>query len=134
MTQRFDWQDPDLGMVRDDVVAHTPDGCEGCLALGTHWQHLMMCLTCGYVGCSDSSPMRHARHHAERTGHPVVQSLRHGDNWRWCFAHDVRICSPYPGTEMSATHPVARPEIVAENPGPGASVDRTPLAPLRKSS
>lgn len=87
------WTDPDLDSVRS-VVAHTSDGCEGCLELGTHWDHLMLCLCCGYVGCGDSSAMRHARRHAAATGHPIAESLRPGDHWRWCFVHDARIDSP----------------------------------------
>jgi hypothetical protein len=110
MTQSNNWHDPDLNMIRD-VVAHTSDGCEGCLALGTRWEHLMLCLTCGYVGCSDGSPMRHARHHAERSGHPIVQSLHAGDNWRWCFVHDAQIFTPYPATGAR----VVAPSLV---PGP----------------
>ncbi|UOT02199.1 UBP-type zinc finger domain-containing protein [Rhodococcus opacus] len=110
MTQSNNWHDPDLTMIRD-VVAHTSDGCEGCLTLGTRWEHLMLCLTCGYVGCSDGSPMRHARHHAERSGHPIVQSLHAGDNWRWCFVHDAQICTPYPATGAR----VVAPSLV---PGP----------------
>jgi hypothetical protein len=37
------------------VPPRTP-GCEECLKLGTPWVHLRLCLTCGHVGCCDSSP------------------------------------------------------------------------------
>ena len=40
--------------------ATTPDGCEECLAAGGRWVHLRLCLTCGHVGCCDSSPGKHA--------------------------------------------------------------------------
>ena len=43
--------------------------------MGTPWLHLRLCLTCGHVGCCDSSPMRHARAHAGVIGHPIVRSL-----------------------------------------------------------
>lgn len=89
------WMDPDLRSVGAPVSPMT-DGCAGCLAAGTHWEHLMLCLCCGYVGCGDSSAMRHARHHAEQTGHPIAQSMRPGDDWCWCFVHDQRIVSPLP--------------------------------------
>ena len=78
--------DPHLSMVRP-VAPRTPQGCEECLRTGTRWVHLRLCLTCGHVGCCDSSPMRHARAHAATDGHPIVRSLEPGENWRWCFVH-----------------------------------------------
>ena len=53
--------DPHLAFVRDDVVPRTPQGCEECLRIRSPWVHLRLCLTCGHVGCCDSSPNRHAR-------------------------------------------------------------------------
>jgi hypothetical protein len=79
--------DPHLAIVRA-VKARTPDGCEDCLRLGTPWLHLRLCLTCGKVGCCDSSPLRHARGHAATTGHVVVRSFEPGEDWRWCYAHE----------------------------------------------
>src|SRR6476659_8681044 len=61
--------DPHLSMIRQ-VYPQTPNGCEECLRLGTEWVHLRPCLTCGHVGCCDSSPLRHARAHARAVGHP----------------------------------------------------------------
>jgi ubiquitin-hydrolase Zn-finger-containing protein len=55
--------DPHLSMVRP-VSPRTPNGCEECLILRSEWVHLRLCLTCGHVGCCDSSPLRHARAHA----------------------------------------------------------------------
>jgi CPA1 family monovalent cation:H+ antiporter len=71
--------------------ANTPDGCEECLIEGTRWVHLRLCLTCGHVGCCDSSPMRHARAHAQTAHHPIVQSLEPGEAWRWCYAHSAYV-------------------------------------------
>jgi monovalent cation/hydrogen antiporter len=51
--------------------------------------HLRVCLTCGHVGCCDSSPPRHASVHFERTGHPVMQSVEPGESWRWCFVDEL---------------------------------------------
>ncbi|MGE2771806.1 UBP-type zinc finger domain-containing protein [Rhodococcus sp. 1.20] len=62
-----------------------PQGCEECLRLGTPWVHLRLCLTCGHVGCCDSSPGRHASAHAHAIGHPIVQSMEPGEDWRWCY-------------------------------------------------
>ena len=53
-------------------------GCEECLAMGDTWVHLRLCLTCGHVGCCDSSPLRHAR----AVGHPIVRSFEPGESWR----------------------------------------------------
>ncbi|MCW6005934.1 UBP-type zinc finger domain-containing protein [Micromonospora sp. CPCC 205371] len=47
--------------------------------------HLRTCLTCGHVGCCDSSAPRHATVHAASTGHPVIQSAQPGETWRWCY-------------------------------------------------
>lgn len=49
-------------------------GCEDCLRTGSWWVHLRQCLSCGHVGCCDSSPNRHASAHYRPVGHPVVRS------------------------------------------------------------
>jgi hypothetical protein len=51
---------------------------------------LRLCLTCGHVGCCDSSPHRHAAAHHAGTGHPVMRSFEPGESWRWCYV-DQRI-------------------------------------------
>jgi hypothetical protein len=51
--------------------------------------HLRLCLTCGHVGCCDSSPMRHARGHAFAYEHAIVQSLEPGEDWRWCYLDET---------------------------------------------
>jgi CPA1 family monovalent cation:H+ antiporter len=63
--------------------------CEDCVAEGlTVWVHLRRCLTCGHVGCCDSSPRRHATAHFHETGHPVIRSAEPGEHWRWCYVDD----------------------------------------------
>ena len=62
--------------------------CEDCLTEGTTWVHLRRCLTCGHVGCCDSSPRRHSRAHFGSAGHPVVVSAEPGEAWRWCWADE----------------------------------------------
>jgi len=64
-------------------------GCEDCLAAGTRWVHLRRCVTCGHVGCCDSSPMRHATGHASTSAHPIVQSYEPGEDWLWCYVDSV---------------------------------------------
>jgi len=67
------------------VRPRTPDGCEGCLEEGTTWVHLRLCLTCGRVGCCDSSVRKHADLHFAETGHPVMRSFEPHEAWRWCY-------------------------------------------------
>jgi hypothetical protein len=48
---------------------------------------LLVCLTCGWVACSNDSPNRHARAHYQETDHPVARGLELGSRWRWCYVH-----------------------------------------------
>jgi hypothetical protein len=79
--------DPHLQMVQL-VAPGTPQGCEECLQTGSPWVHLRLCLSCGHVGCCDSSPNRHARCHAGVLAHPIVRSFQPGEDWRWCYVHE----------------------------------------------
>jgi uncharacterized UBP type Zn finger protein len=65
------------------------DGCEECLAMGSPWLHLRICLECGHVGCCDDSPNRHATAHAGGTSHPIIRSLEPGEEWSWCYVDEV---------------------------------------------
>ena len=76
------------------VPPRTPTGCEECLAAGTSWVHLRLCLTCGHVGCCDSSPGRHATRHAHATSHPVIASYEPGERWAWCYTDQVGVDLP----------------------------------------
>jgi Na+/H+ antiporter len=71
------------------VKANTPEGCEECLRDGTRWVHLRLCLSCGHVGCCDSSPQKHASRHFRETEHPVMRSIEPGEAWRWCFVDET---------------------------------------------
>ena len=82
-----------LDQIRD-VEPRTPGGCEECLASGDRWVHLRLCLSCGHVGCCDSSPNRHATKHHRATGHPVVRSFEPGETWLWCYEDGVFLESP----------------------------------------
>ena len=42
-----------LGQIRD--VEPSAEGCEECLRIRDTWVYLMECLSCGHVGCCDSS-------------------------------------------------------------------------------
>ncbi|MFC5754332.1 ubiquitin carboxyl-terminal hydrolase 14 [Actinomadura rugatobispora] len=72
-----------------DPSPRTPRGCEECLAEGSRWVHLRLCLSCGHVGCCDSSPRRHATAHFHESEHPVVRSFEQGEDWRWCFVDEL---------------------------------------------
>jgi hypothetical protein len=76
-----------LGMIRD--VVPSADGCEDCLKVGGWWVHLRLCLTCGHVGCCDSSPNHHASLHAAEAAHPLLRSLEPGEDWAWCCIDEV---------------------------------------------
>jgi CPA1 family monovalent cation:H+ antiporter len=67
----------------------TPQGCEECLEEGLEWVHLRLCLTCGHVGCCDSSIGKHADRHFAETGHPVMRSFEPGEAWRWCYVDEL---------------------------------------------
>jgi hypothetical protein len=72
-------------------VRPSADGCEDCLRIGSRWVHLRICLTCGHVGCCDSSPNRHATKHHHATGHPIVRSMERGETWGWCYVDDTML-------------------------------------------
>jgi len=70
-------------------VAPSADGCEDCLAIGSGWVHLRMCMSCGKVGCCDNSPNRHATAHARESGHPIIRSAEPGEAWGYCYPDDL---------------------------------------------
>ena len=77
----------------DQIQEVTPStqGCEECLKSGSGWVHLRLCLTCGHVGCCDSSPNKHATQHFHATQHPIIQSFEKGENWRWCYVDQTLV-------------------------------------------
>lgn len=66
----------------------------GLPAGGGAWLHLRICLTCGHVGCCDSSPSRHASRHARAEQHPIIRSLEPGEDWSFCFLDEVAMRLP----------------------------------------
>lgn len=57
------------------------ESCEECGVRGS----LRVCLTCGHVGCCDSAN-RHARAHAEQTGHTLIRAWK-GGAFVYCYEH-----------------------------------------------
>jgi uncharacterized UBP type Zn finger protein len=76
-----------LGEIRK--VTPSGKGCQECLEMGDRWVHLRLCLSCGHVGCCDSSKNKHATAHYRHVKHPIVQSFEPGENWRWCYADEM---------------------------------------------
>lgn len=92
-------READLVPAADELCAHleaaprvvrlmTPGECEDCRWEGTSWVHLRGCLTCGRVGCCDSSEARHADRHFRSTGHAVMRSVEPNEAWRWCYVDE----------------------------------------------
>ncbi len=77
------------GQIR--AVHPSAPGCEECLRMGDEWVHLRICMTCGHVGCCDSSKNKHASKHAGATEHPIVRSVEPGERWGWCYADEVML-------------------------------------------
>jgi len=109
---------------RDRVrpVAPRADGCEECLRSGDRWVQLRACLTCGHVGCCDSSRGRHAMEHFETTDHPLMRSAEPGETWSWCYVDrqgfDTAEPAPpgHPPPAAPATEPASvRPFVDALN-------------------
>ncbi|PWU08236.1 MAG: hypothetical protein C5B51_08135 [Terriglobia bacterium] len=65
--------------------------CEDCIKIGDRWVHLRLCLSCGHVGCCDSSKNKHATKHFHATTHPLVRSNEPGEDWVWCYLDEMII-------------------------------------------
>lgn len=71
------------------VTEPTTRVCAACVAEGTNWPALRMCLSCGHVGCCDTSRNKHAKAHAEEAGHPLMRSILMDESWAWCYVDDA---------------------------------------------
>ena len=83
-----------LDQIELTELPESVEGCEECLREGGVWMHLRICLSCGQVGCCDSSPNRHASRHAAAQGHPIMRSLEPGEEWSWCFQDELAMIIP----------------------------------------
>lgn len=70
------------------VTLDAMDVCPACVRSGDTWVHLRVCMTCGHVGCCDSSKNKHATAHFEDSGHPVMRSIEPGESWGWCYVDE----------------------------------------------
>ena len=82
---------PHLEQIR--TVTANSEGCEECLASGDSWVHLRMCMTCGRVGCCDSSKNKHATRHFHTSRHPIMKSIQPGEEWGWCYIDQIQFDS-----------------------------------------
>jgi hypothetical protein len=105
--------EPVLGI--EPTVPPSGTGCAECDAVEGWWVHLRRCAQCGHIGCCDTSPAQHATAHAQRTGHPIIQSFEPGEDWYW----DYRTQEVTGGPELAPPqhHPVDQPA-----PGPKGRV------------
>ncbi len=86
-----------------DVTASST-GCEDCLRIGGRWVHLRLCISCGHVGCCDSSPSRHAAAHwADNPDHPIVRSFEPVEDWWWCYPDQLAF--EIAGAPPARSHP-----------------------------
>ena len=78
---------------RDQIrnVAPRTKGCEECLKTGDQWVQLRLCLSCGHVGCCDSSKNKHATQHFQTSEHPIMQTMQPGERWKWCYVDKAMI-------------------------------------------
>jgi uncharacterized UBP type Zn finger protein len=72
-------------------VKPSGEGCKECLESGDDWVHLRLCLTCGHVGCCDSSKNKHATKHFAAVKHPIIRSFEPGEEWRWCYVDQAQV-------------------------------------------
>ena len=74
-----------------EMKIYTPrstDGCEECVKNNYKWVHLRLCLSCGHVGCCNSSVYNHAEKHFHAADHPVIASLEPNENWAYCYVDE----------------------------------------------
>jgi len=76
---------------RAKAVTPSSHGCKECLESGNTWVQLRLCMTCGHVGCCDSSPNKHATGHFHSTKHPVIKAFEPGEDWAWCYVDEETI-------------------------------------------
>jgi hypothetical protein len=91
------------------------DGCAECDAADGWWLHLRRCVTCGHVGCCDSSLGQHATAHFRATGHRFMQSFEPDEGWFWDFEADA--FADGPALPPPSAHPATQP-----TPGPAGRV------------
>ncbi len=85
---------PHVNQVKIVANRDEANGCEECSKIGSGWVHLRLCLTCGTVGCCDSSEHKHARKHFEEDQHVIIQSVEPGESWAYCYVDEAFMREP----------------------------------------
>ena len=95
----------------DPTIPPSGTGCVECLATDGWWYHLRRCAHCGHIGCCDTSPSQHARHHALDVHHPIVRSFEPEEDWFYDFVSDQYAEGPelVPPNEHPLEQPVPAP-------------------------
>lgn len=78
-----------LGQIKN-VKARAHE-CPECVKMGDTWVHLRLCMTCGHVGCCDSSKNKHATKHFHSSKHPIIKSIEPGEDWGWCYIDELEL-------------------------------------------
>lgn len=89
--------------------APSSDGCVECTETGSWWIYLRRCLTCGHIGCCDSSINKHARKHYHETGHRYLTTYEPEEPWMWDYQTDSYSDEPLPELTPPLTHPLDQP-------------------------
>jgi uncharacterized UBP type Zn finger protein len=76
--------------------------CPECVETGDRWVHLRLCLSCGHVGCCDSSKNKHATKHHRHSHHPLIRSIEPGEAWVWCYPDNAVVGEVRPGGAVEA--------------------------------
>lgn len=85
---------PEIGVFEP----RSTDGCEECVKNNYKWVHLRLCMSCGHVGCCDTSVHKHATMHFHESSHPIIASLEPDENWAWCYLDSRYV--PLPDLEV----------------------------------
>ena len=100
-----------LDSQRRQPVKPSGHGCKECLETGDRWMELRLCMSCGHVGCCDSSPNKHATAHFHATKHPVIRAFEPEAAWAWCYVDEVTaeqipaLPGEVPGRHYAASNP-----------------------------
>jgi uncharacterized UBP type Zn finger protein len=79
-----------LNQITKDMKARV-HVCAECVKMGDTWVHLRLCMTCGNVGCCDSSKNKHATKHFHSSKHPIMKSIEPGESWGWCYIDEIEL-------------------------------------------
>jgi Zn ribbon nucleic-acid-binding protein len=86
-------------MSLDGIDTTVPPSGAGCADCDTAtppgwWVHLRRCVSCGHIGCCDTSPAQHATAHAKISGHRFIQSYEPGEDWFYDYETEEVLDGP----------------------------------------